>query len=343
MINKLGVKKLVKTNTFWITLIALVLLFKASFGFIIYQYYLNSPASKENKEVEFVIKSGESVRSIAKRLEEEKVIRNDFPFLVYLKLKGIAGDLKAGVYRLSPTNTPKEVIDILTNGKVASKKITIPEGWTIKEMGQYLEKQGIVTQIEFEAATKQKYDFEFLKDLPAGASVEGFLFPDTYQIPYNANSEEIVRRMLENFDSKLTADMRRMINASGYNTYEVITLSSIVEKEVFKPVDRKVVAGIFLNRLNEGMKLQSDVTVNYTLDKAKEGITYEDIKIDTPYNTYVVSGLPFGPVGSPGIDSIWAVLSPEFTEFRYFLTAEGTTYYSKTLDEHEEKKARYLQ
>jgi UPF0755 protein len=307
-----------------------------------FNHYLNTAASKDNKEIEFTIYKGEGVRTIAKNLEENKLIKNDFPLLVYLKLTGHAADLKAGLYKLSTTNTPLEVVDILTKGKVASRKITIPEGWDDEDIAKYLEEQGIVKKDDFIAATKEKYDYDFLAGQPEGSGVEGFLFPDTYQIPYHADSKYIINKMLENFDKRLGSDVRSAISGSKYNIYQTVTLASIVEREVSKPEDRKTVAGIFLARLDEGQALQSDVTLQYIYGKEKKTFTYDETTVESLYNTYKYRGLPYGPICNPGLESINAVLNPSLTDFRYFLAADGKTYYSKTFEEHEANKQRYL-
>lgn len=304
--------------------------------------FLRTPASAKNEETTFVIQSGESVRKIARNLEDSGLVKNDVLLLVYLKGKGLSGDLKAGNYRLAKNNTPLQVVDILTNGKVASIKITIPEGWTNLQISEYLEKKGVVAKDDFLSATKEKYDYDFLKDLPEGASVEGFLFPDTYNLPIGVTAKQIVERMLQNTNNKLTKELKAEIGTTKYNAFETITLASLVEREVSKPEDRKTVAGIFLARLVEGMKLQSDATIQYALNSNKKIFSYSEILVDSPYNTYQIQGLPVGPIGNPGMESILAVLRPQNTEFRYFLSTDGVTYYSKTLDEHEEKKARYL-
>jgi len=262
--------------------------------------------------------------------------------MVYLKLSGLSSSIQAGDYKLSGTMTPLTIADILTKGKVASKKITIPEGWTIDDIGNYLQQQGVATKADFNAATEKNYSYGFLADKLAGQGLEGYLFPDTYQISATANAEDIVKIMLDNFDSKLTPSLRAAISGSGRNIYQTVTLASIVEREVSKPEDRKVVAGVFINRLNIDMALESCATVQYILKTDDKRLTYEQTRVDSPYNTYLYKGLPVGPIGNPGIDSIQAVLYPQNTDYLYFFSAAGTTYYSKTLDEHEAKIAKYL-
>lgn len=308
--------------------------------------YMNHFLHEKNNNkqaVEVVIVKGETVQKIAKGLKDKGVIEHDLPFLFYLKYKGLSGQLIAGEYQIQGSLTPLQVLDILTSGRVASKKITIPEGWTISDIGDYLQKNNIVTKEEFTAATKKQYNYDFLATKPANVGLEGYLFPDTYQISLKASAEDIVNKMLTNFDSRLTPDLKTEIAGSGMNLHQVLTMASIVEREVSKPEDRKVVAGIFSSRLKDGMPLQSDVTVLYSLGVKDKILTEADLKFASPYNTYLNKGLPIGPINNPGIDTIEATLKPTITEYRYFLAADGKVYYSKTLAEHQEKVTKYLQ
>lgn len=321
--------------------IGLIILFLTSFALYM-RHYMYSP-NKNNVETEFTIQKGENVKVIAKTLQDKKLIKNDLPFLIYLKYKGISGRLIAGEYRFDPKLTPMEIVDIITSGRIASQKITIPEGWTSVQIAEYLAKKEIVTKENFLKATKEKYDYDFLSDKPSGTDLEGYLFPDTYQISYHSNSKDIIDKMLINLDKKLTSQIRAEVESSGYSLYEVLTLASVVEREVAKQEDRKVVAGIFLSRLKEETPLESCATIQYILEVNKKQFTYEETRTPSPYNTYINKGLPFGPIGNPGVESINAVLHPQITEYRFFLSANGVTYYSKTLAEHEDKKAKHLQ
>ncbi len=304
-------------------------------------WYLHD--KNNNKQtVSFVITEGENVRNIAKDLKNKGLIKNDLPFLFYLKYRNLSGQLIAGEYQFAAGLTPLQIIDILTSGRVASKKITIPEGWNIDEIGAYLEKNNIVTKDEFVAATKKEYQYDFLVEKPKNLSLEGYLFPDTYQISYNATAENIVEKMLKNFESRLTSEIKARVSASGMSLFEVVTLAAVVEKEVAKPEERKVVAGIFLSRLREDMALESDATTQYILRSNKRRFSYAETRTPSPYNTYLNRGLPVGPISNPGTESINAVLNPSITEYRYFFTADNVTYYSKTFSEHEEKIAKYL-
>jgi len=307
-----------------------------------YVYFINTPGGKSTSEVTFVVNKGDGVRKVSADLAESNIISTDFTFMVYLKLSGLSSSIQAGDYKLTGNMSPKTIADILTKGKVSSKKMTIPEGWTIDDIGTYLEKEKIATKADFDTATKKSYGNDFLSDKPAGQDLEGYLFPDTYQISATATADDIVKLMLANFGDKLAPEIRAAIKGSGMSAYEVITLASVVEREVAKPEDRKVVAGIFENRLNVGMALESCATIQYILKSNEERFSYEQTRVESPYNTYLYPGLPVGPIGNPGIDSINAVLFPEKSSYLYFFSSDGTTYYSKTLDEHEEKIAKYL-
>jgi UPF0755 protein len=310
--------------------------------FLSFINFLNSPAKANAPEVNFQVHAGDGLRVVTSDLSRDGIVPNNIYFILYLKLSGLSGTIQAGNYRLSPAMTPLTVADILTKGRVASKSITIPEGWTIDQIGSYLQNNNIVTKEEFIEATKKNYSYDFLKGKPADVGLEGFLFPDTYQVSVSVTADQIVKMMLDNFDKRVTTDMRAAAQGSGYSVYQVVTLASIVEREVSKPEDRKVVAGIFLNRLNQGMKLQSDVTLEYALGVTKKTFTDEETQYPSPYNTYYVDGLPKGPICNPGLESINAVLYPQQTDFLYFLSVDGTTYFAKTLAEHEQNVAQYL-
>ena len=331
-------KKLILSGL--IALGALLVLFTSIAGY--YFYYINTPANKKGTEITFVVQKGDGVRKVSMNLEKDKIISQDLTFMIYLKLSGLSGNIQAGDYRLSPAMSPLTVADILTMGKVASKKITIPEGWTVDDIGTYLEKQGVCKKADFLIATKESYNYDFLADKPVGQGLEGYLFPDTYQISATSSPEQVIKLMLDNFGTKLTPELRAAIAGSKMNIHEVITLSSIVEREANKPTDRKVVAGIFESRLDEGMKLQSDVTVAYALSEDKKDLTAADLLLDSPYNTYVTPGLPIGPICNPGLESINAVIYPEITSFRYFIAVKDQMYYAKTIEEHNENIAKYL-
>jgi UPF0755 protein len=307
---------------------------------------VESPNSTESTKKSFSVKSGQSLDEIAKNLETAKLIKSDFVFSLYMKASKRAKKIQAGDYQIPANLNMKDVAGIITFGQVNATKITIPEGWTLDQIGDYLEKQKVVKKADFMAAAKYQADrdkkYSFLSEMKEGDSLEGFLYPDTYELSKNADSNEIITKMLTNFDKKF-ADLQSKVSGSGMNTFEVVTLASVVEREAVSQADRKMVAGVFEKRLDLGMPLQSDVTVLYALKSTKKDVSYADTQVDSPYNTYKVAGLPAGPICNPSIVAIDAVLNPTKSNNLYFLAApDGKVYFSATVEQHNILKAKYL-
>jgi UPF0755 protein len=250
--------------------------------------------------------------------------------------------------------TIREIVKILATGEALSKerKITIVEGWNINDIDKYFKENNIISDNSFINMAKAAIGNwqleierpEFLSDAPLSANLEGYLFPDTYRIFKDAAAEDIVKKMLINFNDKLTDEMRNEIARQGKTIYEVVTMASIIEKEVRTPEDIKIVSGIFWDRIKYGQSLESCATLAYILGVNKEQYSIEDTKIDSPYNTYRNPGLPPGPICNPGLNAINAAIYPQYTEYNYFLNRQdtGETIFSKTLDEHNRNKAKYL-
>lgn len=326
--------------------IILIILFVA--GAIFFVNSLFVPASQESKLVYFKIESGQGAEQIADNLKKEKLIRNKLVFKIYVWLTGEGSHLLAGEHKLSTDMNVMEVLKNLTDsGNVnKEKKITIIEGWRAKEIGEYLEKQRLVKKEEFLSAIKaaewrDKYDF--LTDVKVD-NLEGFLFPDTYRVFNDAKVEEIVKKMLDNFGRKLTNEMRDEIKKQNKDIFEVITLASIIEREAKDDEDKRLVADIFLKRLDLGIGLQSDATVNFITGKKDLRPSATDTQIDSPYNTYKYRGLPPGPIANPGLVAIKAVIYPKKNDYYFFLMdKEGKTHYAKTYSEHQENIRKYLE
>jgi UPF0755 protein len=306
------------------------------------QKEINAPNSEDTSKTHFVIESGEGSGDIAKRLRDAKLMQNRFIFILYLSYTKSGDKLQAGEYDIPRNLNMIQLAEFLTTGKVTVNKVTFPEGWTLEKMGERLEANNIVTKVDFLEATKKDYDYDFLEGKPANVDLEGFMYPDTYIFEKNITADEVVIKMLNNFDKRLTKEMRDKVGKTGMSLYEVITLSSIVEREVAKAEDRKLVASVFLNRLEIGMALESCATIQYITGENKKQFTYAETRVASPYNTYTNRGLPPGPIGNSSTDSILAVLEPQESNYLYFLSADGVTYFSRTLEEHEAKKARYL-
>jgi len=258
----------------------------------------------------------------------------------------------AGNFILKKNQNIREIVSTLTTGELAKEEeITIIEGWNIFEIAAYLEEQNLFSAESFvEAASTRDTrvivadkSYDFISDKPANQGLEGYLFPDTYRIFADATASEIIEKMLDNFGIKFTEQMINDAKDGNMSVFEIVTLASIIEKEVRTNSDRKIAAGIFYDRMNTGVALQSDATVNYVTGKQALQPTLDDTKVDNPYNTYKYAGLPPGPICNPSLAAIMAAIYPEKTENFYFLTKpDGTTVFSKTYEEHLENKRKFL-
>ncbi|MCD6550371.1 endolytic transglycosylase MltG [bacterium] len=316
--------------------------------------------SNSQEEKVFLIKKGEGVEEIAANLSEDGIIKNRIFFIFYVLLTNHSKDLKAGVYLLKPSMSVEEITDRIVSGKTIEEKITIIEGWNIENIADYFEKEGLFKKEEFfEIAGYPRVDYskkkdlppppdfseeyDFLADKPKNISLEGYLFPDTYFIKRNSTPKEIIEMMLSNFNKKLTPDLREEIIRQKKTIFEIVTMASLIEKEVKTPEDKKIVSGILWKRLKRDMPLQVDATISYITGKKTTAISREELKIDSPYNTYKYTGLPAGPICNPGIESILAAIYPQESEYFYYLsTPDGKTIFSRTLEEHNIAKIKYL-
>lgn len=315
---------------------------------LLYWRGITTPAGGLGQDTLFIIYKGESVNQISQNLYDAGLIKSKFNFKVYVWLTKQETKIKSGEYNLSSSLAIREIVKILAAGEALSKerKITIVEGWNINDIDKYLKENNIASNDNF-IDTVKNWDVEkqeFLNDAPSGANLEGYLFPDTYRVFKDAGSRDVIGKMLNNFDKKLTDEMRNEIARQGKTIYEVVTMASIIEKEVRTPEDTKIVSGIFWDRIKYGQPLESCATLAYILGVNKEQYSIEDTKIDSPYNTYRNPGLPPGPICNPGLNAINAAIYPQYTEYNYFLNRQdtGETIFSKTLDEHNRNKAKYL-
>jgi UPF0755 protein len=316
-------------------------------GFLAYLKGINSSADKNGGEKVFTISRGEGVNEISDKLYKAGLIKTKFFFETYVWQKKIEGRLQAGEYVLNSEMNIKEITDILAGGKSLSKEtsITIIEGWRASEIDAYLKEKGLIKGDEnYELRGEEIKNYEFLNELPRGATLEGFLFPDTYRIFKDAGAEDIVKKMLDNFDEKLTGEMREGIKRQGRSIYEIIIMASMIEKEVRSPDDMKIVSGIFWDRIKNGQALQSDASLSYFLNDKIAAHGSEDLETDTPYNTYKYRGLPPTPICNPGLNAIKAAIYPKYTDYNYFLNRPdtGETIFSISYSEHLKNKEKYL-
>jgi len=336
-------------------IISLIILVGASF-YISYWRGINESAQQDSEEVLFSIEPSQSVDDISDGLLTAGLIKSPFYFKAYVAFKKIDRSLQAGDYVLNKNMSAREIVKVLAKGDAQSKEtvIKIIEGWDISKIAVYLEKEGVVKdKNDFIKLTKNEagtcFSIEscqasFLAQIPANAGLEGYLFPDTYRIFKDATPEDIIAKMLNTMDKKITSDMKQEIAKQGKSLHEILTMASIIEREVRTPEDMKTVSGIFYNRLTTDMPLQSDATLSYVLNDESPAHTLAELEFDSPYNTYKYKGLPPAPIASPGLNAIMAAIYPDTTDYFYFLSnlETGKTYFAKTLDEHNRNKAMYL-
>ena len=305
---------------------------------------LPTPSGADFVTVE--VAPGEGAGDIARTLEDAGVIESAPLFRILANLMGVEDEMVAGEYEFDRGMPTLQVIGRLRRGITMPLTVTVPEGLRSEEVALVMEREGIVTAEDFRRAlASEGYGFDFLADRPPGAGFEGYLFPATYGISRAVTAEEVVRRMLAAFDDRVTPELRQEARDAGLSLHEAVTLASIVEREAVRPDERPLIAGVFLNRLRLGMRLEADPTVQYALadDPAsverfgfwKRGLTTEDLHVASPYNTYVNGGLPPGPIASPGLASLEAVARPAQTGYLYFVAREdGSHAFAETLEGH---------
>lgn len=320
-----------------------------------FAYEIALPHSPIRETREVAITKGMGSRAIGALLKEQSVIRSKWTFVVYVSLRGAASSLKPGVYAFSPLSILDITRDLVAGGK-NEREITVPEGWTARDIGQYLEREAVSTTEVFavtvsaESAMVFAERFSFLTEKPASAGLEGYLFPDTYRLSETATARDAVIKMLENFARRVDRTMRQEITRQEKTLFQVVTMASLIEKEVVSDEDRAVVSGLLWKRLDAGIPLQVDATIAYAqMQNAKRKvqsngkISIADTKIDSLYNTYLYRGLPPGPIANPGLSAIRAAIYPKSSPYLYYLSSpDGRTIFSKTLDEHNAAKAEYL-
>lgn len=296
--------------------------------------------------IEVVIPSGSSTDAIAGILLENDLIRNKLAFKEFAKSLGADTAFQAGTYHLDKTMDAETIIAVITGGEVYVETVsfTIPEGFESRQIIVRLVEAGLATEEELIAALSPgaEYPYAFLDALDEWPPLlEGYLFPDTYVVRVGATAEEIVSVMLMRFSEVFGEEEFARLEEMGLSLNEAITLASIIEREGKLDEERPLISSVFYNRLEIGMRLQSCATVQYALGERKEILTYDDLEIDSPYNTYLVNGLPPAPIASPGEASIEAALYPADTGYFYFVTKEtndGSHYFNETYDEHNQDK-----
>jgi UPF0755 protein len=316
-------------NLFFIVLLSVIMLLT------IHVYLFLRTAVSPGKAIRLDIASGMSAWEISQALEKNQIITDAPMFMTIALITKKARNLQAGTYVFEGRHYPLEIMDTLYKGRSLKYRITIPEGYDIYEIDKALSTMGMIARDEFIkiAGTKDTARF-FSLNAP---NMEGFMYPDTYLLGPHMTSREIIARMYRRFRQIYTPEMRQRARKVGLTDLEVITLASIIEKEAISPAEKPIISSVFHNRLRQGMKLQSDPTAIYGIKGFRRDITPEDLKRDTPYNTYLYKGLPLGPICNPGKDSLMAALWPTETRHLYFVSkGDGHHFFSTSFKEHNE-------
>lgn len=320
---------------FLLALVLVICLVAASA--VIWYAQATSARTTEDDYAVVSVKAGSGTALIGKQLEDQRIIRNAKAFSIYAKLNRV-NNLQAGEYRLSSKQSVSEIVQIISSGKVTTVNVLVSPGLRLDQILTALEKDGY-TQSELEAALVAVRDHPLVKDLPSDVPLEGYLFPDTYQIGPSTTAQQLLRIMLDTLQKQITPQLTAQIKAQGLTIPEAVVMASIVQKEVKDPSVQPMVAQVFLKRYREGIKLGSDVTYMYI--EAKTGKQVGP-SLDSPYNTRRYSGLPPSAISNFNFSALEAVANPTKTDYLFFVAGDdGTTHFSKTLEEHEALVKKY--
>jgi len=294
------------------------------------------------EKVAVVIPEGSSVNDISTILVQRKIISNTWAFKFYLFTSGKTEKLKPGRYVFGKNSAYRKVIDDLVKGPIKEiYDITIPEGFTLRQIGERLSNKGGLNYNEFEVLVSDLkiYDYDFLKSVKA-SNLEGYLFPNTYRLDAETQISEVINKMLEEFKKNYSLIKNRKMPVK-LNTHQIVTLASLVEKEAKLKEEQPIIAGVIYNRLKKNMKLEIDATIQYVLEKRKKKLTYNDLKTDSPYNTYKFAGLPPGPICNPGKSALQSALKPAKVKYLYYVLTDeksGKHFFTDSYKEFVNKK-----
>ena len=317
----------------------LVLVLLLVFGLMWGQRAL-APADPAGESVLFEVSPGESLGSIALRLEREGVVRNARAVVWLARWQELAGSLQTGEFRLSPADTPDQILARISEGRVETYEVSLPEGFTLSQIAERLDAAGLVDAAEF---TRVARDPETAARLGVeGDTLEGYLFPETYRLPKGMTAEEVAEVLVEQL-LVIWREIEPKAKAIDFSMKETVTLASIIEKETGAAKERPIIASVFHNRLRRGMRLETDPTVIYGIPDFDGNLKRRHLEDETnSYNTYRIFGLPPGPIASPGADALRAVVDPAETDYLYFVSKnDGTHVFSSRYTDHEDAVDRY--
>lgn len=299
-----------------------------------------TPAAGQNVKV--VVHHGDTWTEVANTLQEQGLINSAFLFRVKVRLTGSNGDLEAGTYTVQRGMTEEQIIGVLEHAAVPQAvAVRFTEGWRMEQEADALEAKGVSSASDFLSVTKSPtndFNYDFLRDRPANATLEGYLFPDTYEVLKDATAHDVIVKMLDRFGQVVTPELRQKATAQGHTLYQVLIVASIVEREAAVPSERPLIAGVYWNRLKRGECLCADPTVQYAIGNSSSWwpkLTAEarTLAPTSPYNTYTHLGFPPGPICNPGLASIAAALNPQGDYLYFVAKGDGTHLFSHTLQE----------
>ncbi len=310
--------------------------------FVLLMYtYGNTPTGPSQAEQVVEVHPGMTLKQVSQSLAEKKLLSEPSTFVLYTYLQGKQNQIQAGEYQFSPSMPPWKILNALTQGGSVLYTVTIPEGYRITEIAELLEKKGLVDKAKFIEETRNQELLDSFQ-IPSG-SLEGYLYPETYKFSKKAGAKQIVKTLLDTFMERAhKPELEQRATAMKFTFHEIITLASLIEKETGLGTERELISSVFHNRLVKKMRLQTDPTVIYAMVNFDGNIRKKDLSIDSPYNTYKHSGLPPGPIASPGLESIKAALAPANTEFLFFVSRkDGSHQFSTNYKDHTQAVQKY--
>jgi UPF0755 protein len=319
----------------------------AGFIFLVFGFSLGvhnckgGPLGSGTNKYELIILSGDTPTRVSRELEINAMIRSSKYFLFLLKISGNIGSIKQGVYSINDSMSTWKIIHVLVEGRVKTIVFTIPEGYTNRQIASVLVNKKIISNKNEFLAAADNGDLLKKYKIPA-KTTEGYLFPETYTIPYDYKANKIVEMMLKRFYNNLEK-VEGFQNETPESLHKKVIMASIVEREAKKKDEQPLMAGVFTRRLKINMPLESCATVQYLFDKPKSRLLERDLEIESPYNTYLHKGFPPGPISNPGLPAIMAAFKPVESENLFFLVKpDGSHYFSKNHKEHLEAKKKYI-
>ncbi|MBW2568906.1 MAG: endolytic transglycosylase MltG [Deltaproteobacteria bacterium] len=316
--------------------------FFCAFSFLVFDLlqYAETPVNSNETDRIVVIKPGQGFTATLNSLKDTGVIKNPIRFEMIARIKGYDKKIKAGEYLLSSSMPPIKILETIVKGKVRLYKVTVPEGYNIRQTASIMNMANLATKTDFlKAAT----DALLVRENGIDAETfEGYLFPDTYCFPKNITSKGIITTMVEQFRAIFTPEWKNQAKKLNLTIHQVVTLASIIEKETGAQIERPIISSVFHNRLRKKMRLESDPTVIYGIKNFDGNITRKHLSKPTSYNTYKIRGLPPGPIANPGLKAIEAALFPEKTNFLYFVSkGDGTHKFSTNIADHNRAVRKY--